>query len=393
MTTRYTVTFVNWDGTVLSAAQYVEGTAASGIAVPADPTRPSDDSFRYIFVGWTPALAAVTADATYTATYVAEELSYFDVTFVDYDGTVLQATTSYADGTAVSDITVPADPTRAATTTHTYTFAGWDPPLGPVTADVTYTATYTEEPITYGKPAIELDHDLDYWEDADDYFVTLKATVTLNDVAGSTGQLKLMYKDPKTGDWEQVQFYDGEFGDAVLQLYTTQGGTRTPLTPSDPNATYDIPDDAEDLDVEIVKNISLYYDGDFAPRVREVVNLVFDYTLPNGDTGSVDVDKFYLYNDWFFGTGDGWEADATAKTLTLTFPYEVDRGGPLDYDNIYWHPHLYWQPADSYSYGATGTELDMTPEVTYYEEADGTVVGKIVYTVDTLVPNRAYDFE
>ncbi|MBQ3282405.1 MAG: InlB B-repeat-containing protein, partial [Atopobiaceae bacterium] len=166
MTTRYTVTFVNWDGTVLSAAQYVEGTAASDITVPADPTRPSDDSFRYIFVGWTPALAAVTADATYTATYVAEELSYFDVTFVDYDGTVLQATTSYADGTAVSDIAVPAEPTRAATTTHAYTFAGWDPPLGPVTADVTYTATYTETPVTYGAPSIELDHDLDYWEDA-----------------------------------------------------------------------------------------------------------------------------------------------------------------------------------------------------------------------------------
>ena len=52
-TVRYTVTFVNWDGAQISSRQYDEGTAVSGIVVPADPTRPSDGSFRYIFYGWT----------------------------------------------------------------------------------------------------------------------------------------------------------------------------------------------------------------------------------------------------------------------------------------------------------------------------------------------------
>lgn len=37
----------------------------------------------------------------------------------------------------------PANPTREATAEYTYTFAGWDPEVGPISEDTVYTATYT----------------------------------------------------------------------------------------------------------------------------------------------------------------------------------------------------------------------------------------------------------
>jgi putative cell wall-binding protein len=65
----YTVTFKNWDGSVISKNTYNYGDA---IAVPADPTRPDDGSYTYTFAGWDKAVAATcSGNATYTATYTA----------------------------------------------------------------------------------------------------------------------------------------------------------------------------------------------------------------------------------------------------------------------------------------------------------------------------------
>ena len=389
---RYTVTFVNWDGSQISSRQYDEGTAVSGIVVPADPTRPSDGSFRYIFYGWTPDLAPVTADATYTAVYLTEELPSYNVTFVDWDGTVLLAAAPYTEGTPASDIVTPADPTRADTAEYTYTFAGWSPDLSEVTADATYTATYTQTPKPYTAPEIDLVHELHYYEGGDEYFVDFTATVTLNDVAGATGQLKLKHYNAQTGAWEwtpltndPAEVFANDY--AYVELYSVKGGERTELLPSDYNALYDIPDDAESIEAVIGWRFPWYEDdyGSILMKIREVMNLSFDYTLPDGEEGTVALsDDFYLYNDWFFGWIEDPQADATEKTLTFYYTYEVEYGGPLNYDNLYWHPHLYDH--------ATGEELDMTPTITRVVEDDGTVGDKVVYTFDTLVPGQQFDF-
>ncbi len=64
------------------------------------------------------------------------------VEFVDEDGTSLQSSEAeYGDMPSFTG----AEPRKAATAAYTYTFAGWTPKIDPVTGDITYTASYTEE--------------------------------------------------------------------------------------------------------------------------------------------------------------------------------------------------------------------------------------------------------
>ncbi|MBR2093616.1 MAG: Ig domain-containing protein, partial [Candidatus Methanomethylophilaceae archaeon] len=69
----FDITWKNWDGSdlVQTVASYGEVPAYSG----STPARPSDDSYSYAFSGWSPALSAAKADATYTATYEATAIS------------------------------------------------------------------------------------------------------------------------------------------------------------------------------------------------------------------------------------------------------------------------------------------------------------------------------
>ena len=92
-----------------------------------------------------------------------DEVAY---TFKDYDGTVLK-TGKVDEGTAP---TPPADPTREATAQYTYTFAGWNPTVWPISKKTTYTATYTATVNKYDITFVDEDwtteldsQELDYW--------------------------------------------------------------------------------------------------------------------------------------------------------------------------------------------------------------------------------------
>ena len=118
----HTVTFKDWDGTVLKTQEVQYGGDAEA---PADPTR-----VGYTFTGWDKAFTNIMADLVVTAQY---SINTYTVTFKDWNGTVLKTQEVQYGG----DAEAPADPTRVG-----YTFTGWDKAFTNITADLVVTAQY-----------------------------------------------------------------------------------------------------------------------------------------------------------------------------------------------------------------------------------------------------------
>ena len=132
--TYHTVTFKDWNGTVLKTQQVQYGGAATA---PANPTR-----VGYTFTGWDKAFTNVTANLVVTAQY---SINTYTVTFKDWNGTVLKTQQVQYGGAA----TAPANPTRTG-----YTFTGWDKAFNNVTANLVVTAQYVQnEPVSTPVPS------------------------------------------------------------------------------------------------------------------------------------------------------------------------------------------------------------------------------------------------
>ena len=215
---QYEVSFVDEDGkTVLKeAVKYDYGTKSDEIAKPADPVKPATAEFSYTFAGWDPALADVTDNVTYKASYKAAAKQY-EVSFVDEDGkTVLKEAVKYDYGTKAAEIAAPADPVKPATAQYTYTFSGWDPALKDVTRDAVYTAVYTaslnryaviwmnydgailkEEEYDYGAKPVYAGSTPVKEEDAVNTYLFNGWTPEISTVTGNTGYTAVFIVQPK----------------------------------------------------------------------------------------------------------------------------------------------------------------------------------------------------
>ena len=166
-TRSYDVTFL--DGTEeegddpFYATNVLYGATLYGPA--ADPTKAATTTTNFTFAGWTNAVAggetvatadlpAVTGAASWLAVWT--ETPIWTVTFKNGDDTIYE--TNYLDGATAEY--VGATPTKAATAQYAYTFAGWDPALGAVTADTVYAATFSSNAVEY---AIAYDLDGGQW--------------------------------------------------------------------------------------------------------------------------------------------------------------------------------------------------------------------------------------
>lgn len=143
---KYTITFCNEGGSV------IERQFLTHNEVPVCENVPTKIGH---YLQWSPAIAAVTGDATYTATWLEEKPTEYEVRFVDYDGTPLlkKPLTMKVGDTPEYNGTTPTGKAKKAeedgNKEFTYEFAGWSPKIHKVDAAITYTAVYTEVAKTY----------------------------------------------------------------------------------------------------------------------------------------------------------------------------------------------------------------------------------------------------
>ena len=162
---RYTVTWNNYDGTVLETDEDVDYGTTPSYDGPT-PTKPKDGDQVFKFMGWTPSVTTVSGDVTYTAVFQKPDATV-TVTWKNYDGTVLQVVEDLELGTTPSY--TGTTPKRPEDSRYTYTFSGWTPSVSAAIVDVTYTATFTAKEktftvywVNYNGEVLETDENVKY---------------------------------------------------------------------------------------------------------------------------------------------------------------------------------------------------------------------------------------
>ena len=128
----FTVTYYDWDLTILGTEKVEEGHDAQGLNP--EPTREG-----YTFTGWSKPLTNITSDLSVQAQYEVAKV-YFTVTYYDWDLTIL-GTEKVEEGHDAQGLN--PEPTREG-----YIFTGWSKPLTNITSDLSVQATYKENPGT-----------------------------------------------------------------------------------------------------------------------------------------------------------------------------------------------------------------------------------------------------
>ncbi|MDY3196114.1 MAG: InlB B-repeat-containing protein [Paracholeplasma sp.] len=103
------------------------------------------DEFAYKFTGWDFNFEQI-IDAPVVINSIFEAVDrYYDVRFINPDGTILFVDTYEYGSSAIA----PATPTMASTISTTYQFVGWDQPFDNITAAIDVEAVYEQAPRYY----------------------------------------------------------------------------------------------------------------------------------------------------------------------------------------------------------------------------------------------------
>ena len=135
----YTVTFLNYDETVLHEDIVKKGEDA--VYHGKTPIRPDDANYQYEFTGWDKSLTNILEDTVFTAQYKAT--NDYAVNFYDVEGgTLLYRDYVSAGETASYEGETPK---KEATYEYYYTFTGWDKSLENISSNLDVIATYEEK--------------------------------------------------------------------------------------------------------------------------------------------------------------------------------------------------------------------------------------------------------
>ena len=203
----HSVTFVDYDGTVLSAQSVAHGSAA------AEPTAPEREG--YAFIGWDKDFSNVTEDMTVTAQYSANSYSItYTINGEEY------AVRNYEYGAAVSapEYTVPEG----------HTFSGWDIPetmpaenlvLDAVLTVNSYSITYTINGEEYTAQTYEFGAAVS----APEYTVPEGHTFSGWNIPETMPAEDLVIDATCTINVYEVTLIDGLNGDPIAVLYVAHG--------------------------------------------------------------------------------------------------------------------------------------------------------------------------
>jgi len=134
---RFTITFLNYDGTELQKSDWAYG--STPIYSGSIPTKEKSAQYSYVWKEWSPAIAPVSAEATYTAVFDTV-VNKFVITFLNYDGTELQKS-DWAYGS--TPVYSGSTPMKAEDANNAYSFSGWTPEITSASESTTYTAVFT----------------------------------------------------------------------------------------------------------------------------------------------------------------------------------------------------------------------------------------------------------
>ena len=133
----YTVTFKNYDGSILYTASVLEGENA--VYAGETPVRESTAQYNYEFIGWDISLENISADTTVTTVY-ENTLRSYTVQFVSDEAIISTQTVNYGESA-----TAPENPVKEGNEQYTYTFTGWDKRFDCITGNTTIAAIFNEE--------------------------------------------------------------------------------------------------------------------------------------------------------------------------------------------------------------------------------------------------------
>ena len=261
---KYKVYFFDWDETLIYVDEVFYGNDAK-YEGPSLIRESSKEGFRYTFTGWSDSVANITCDKSVIALY-KEERTKFDVTFYDFDGTIL-----YIDSVEYGDSAkyLGPEPHRQSDANYEYEFIGWDKTFDVIKADLEVTAQYVtsspdcrvtfknydgtlldEQTVAFGKSAIysgevptrPSDDEYDYifigW-DRDIKVVNR----TMTTVAQYEKYVKYYRVTFKNYDGSVIKSYKVPYGDDASQRIDFG----TPSRPSDETYRYEFKEWSDDI--------------------------------------------------------------------------------------------------------------------------------------------------
>ena len=341
----YTITWLQDDGTTIDETTIEYGE----VPTHEDPTKDATAEYTYTFAGWSPAVSAVSGNATYTATYTATKNSY-TITWLQDDGNTIDETT-----VEYGEVPTHEDPTKDATAEYTYTFAGWTPEVVAVAGEATYTATYTATKNSY--------------------------TITWKQDDGTT-------IDETTVEYGEVPTHEDPTKDATAEYTYTFAGWTPEVVAVTGEATYT----ATYMATKII------YDIDVTPEddAEGTVDIEGEPTYGSTVTLTATPNECYHFVRWSDGNTDNprsvvVEGDISLKAIFeqdgYTITWQNTDGRTLETDNILCGETPTYDgatptQADSYNYQYTFS--GWAPEIVPATE-DATYIA--IYDSTALVPN------